>query len=432
MKYLYIENILNALHFTLLFFYGAVLSVSISGGPRTPRERRLLWCLAPISLLVQGAFWMAYGTGTTTRLYPLLVHVPLLVVLVFVLKEPVGVSVVSICTAYLCCQLPRCARVGVSALTGSPLAGDITYIIVIMPILLLLMWYFVPAARAAINDSRGTLYLFGGFPVVYYIVTYATEIYTDLIYHNHAVITELMPTIMGLFYLVYTTAYRQQLQRLTQAELLSTMMAGHLKQAEKDMAALRQAEAQSAAYQHDMRHHLTAIGALLSSGRPGQAEEYIRQVQADIQAITPKRFCENELMNLMCSSFSSKAQRMGIRLSIKAALPGALDISDTELCALLSNGLENALNAVNELDESRRWVELYCGMRLDKLLIEIKNPYTGQLEFRDGLPSASLPGHGHGCRSILTITQRRRGLCEFSGEGGVFTLRVALPMANTQ
>ena len=55
-------------------------------------------------------------------------------------------------------------------------------------------------------------------------------------------------------------------------------------------------------------------------------------------------------------------------------------------CALLSNGLKNALNATGAQDESRRWAELYCGVRLDKLLIEIRNPYSGGIVFRDGLP----------------------------------------------
>ena len=113
---------------------------------------------------------------------------------------------------------------------------------------------------------------------------------------------------------------------------------------------------------------------------------------------------------------------------MEATLPGAVSISDTELCALLSNGLENALNAVGELKENRRWVEFYCGVRLDKLLIEIKNPYTGEIPFRDGLPESTRPSHGYGCRSIHTIARTHRGLCEFKAENGIFTLRVALPM----
>lgn len=421
-------DILGGINYGLVFFFGASLSVSIVGGCKARREWVLLSALCPVFLALQTISWLMLGLETTKQLYPALIHLPLFLTLVFGLKKPVGVSLIGICTAYLCCQLPRCGNLIVSTLTRSPLAGEIAYTVIIAPIFLFLLRYFVPAARSAMEESRQSLLLFGSLPVIYYGFDYATTIYSDVLYSGSAIVMELLPTVLGLFYMVYTTAYRQQLQQRTQAELLNSLMEGQLKQAGAEMASLRQVEAQAATYQHDMRHHLAAINGFLTAGKTQQAEEYIKQVQADIEAITPRRFCENELVNLLCSSFSAKAERMGIPMTLETALPSVLTISDTELCALLSNGLENALNAVAALKESRRWVEFYCGVRLDKLLIEIKNPYSGQILFRDGLPVTSQPNHGNGCRSIQTIAQARRGLCEFKAENGVFTLRVALPM----
>ena len=84
---------------------------------------------------------------------------------------------------------------------------------------------------------------------------------------------------------------------------------------------LNESEVQTAVYQHDMRHHLNAIDGFLAAGKPQQAEEYIRKVRSDIERITPKRYCDNELVNLLCSSFAGKAQRMGVRLEVDAKLP---------------------------------------------------------------------------------------------------------------
>lgn len=421
-------DILGGINYGLVFFFGSSLSVSVSGGCKSRRDWAILFALCPIFLALQTLSWLVLGLDVTKQLYPLLIHLPLLLVLILGLKRPVSISLVSICTAYLCCQLPRCCDITVTAVTGSPLAGQIAYMVMIAPIFLFLLRYFVPSARDTMTESPRALFLFGGLPVIYYIFDYTTAIYTDLLYSGSAVVAELLPTVVGLFYMVFTTAYRRQLQQRTEAELQNSLMAGQLKQAETDLASLRQAEAQAATYQHDMRHHLAAISAFLSSGSPQQAEEYIKQVQADIEVITPKRFCENELVNLLCSSFAAKAERMGVRLSPEAALPTRLGISDTALCALLSNGLENALNAVQPLPENRRWVEFYCGVQAGKLLIEIKNPFSGPISFRDGLPETTKPNHGHGCRSIYTIVQTHHGLCEFHAEDGIFTLRVVLPV----
>ena len=85
-----------------------------------------------------------------------------------------------------------------------------------------------------------------------------------------------------------------------------------------------------------------------------------------------------------------------------AKLPRELSVSDTELCAVLSNALENALRAVSDQPEADRWVTLYCGVRLGKLLVEIQNPCAEGLVMRDGLPVSERAGHGYGCRSIQT------------------------------
>lgn len=141
-----------------------------------------------------------------------------------------------------------------------------------------------------------------------------------------------------------------------------------------------------------------------------------------------RRYCENELVNLLCSSFAEKAQQHGIRLTAELRLPAVLSIPDTELCTVLSNGLENAFRAVSGLDEQQRTVSLYCGVRLNKLLLEIKNPYQGEIVMCEGLPVSDRAGHGYGCRSMQAIAARRGGLFELQAENGVFLLRLALPL----
>ena len=198
------------------------------------------------------------------------------------------------------------------------------------------------------------------------------------------------------------------------------------------MDGLRSAATQVAVYQHDMRHHLNAIEGFLSAGEHDRAADYIRRVRSDVEAVTPRRYCENELVNLLCSSFTDKAQRQDTELTVEARLPDALTISDTELCSLLSNALENALHAVVALPAAQRQVSLYCGVRQNKLLIEVRNPCTGEVPMRDGVPVSDRAGHGYGCRSIRAIAQRNGGLCEFSAGQGQFCLKVMLPVLPVQ
>lgn len=134
---------------------------------------------------------------------------------------------------------------------------------------------------------------------------------------------------------------------------------------------------------------------------------------------------------LFLPAFHLQSQRQGAVLTVDASLPNDVAISDTELCSLLSNGLENALHAVADLPADRKHISLYCGVRQNKLLIEIRNPCAGPIAMRDGLPVSDREGHGYGCRSIQAIAQRNGGLCVFSARQGQFLLQIMLPVLET-
>ena len=141
----------------------------------------------------------------------------------------------------------------------------------------------------------------------------------------------------------------------------------------------------------------------------------------------PQRCCENEMVNLLCGSFCGQAVQQGVNVAITIKLPSAVSISDAELCSILSNGFENALHAVLALDKSQRRIALSCEVRRNKLLIEISNPFFGEISMKDGLPVTRQRGHGYGCYSIRSITEKNRGLCTFAAADGIFTLRIVLP-----
>lgn len=266
-------------------------------------------------------------------------------------------------------------------------------------------------------------------PLLYYIYVFAS-IYTGFSPWSSVseMLLRFLPSVeVFVFYFLLLYSYKN-LSEKREMEAAQATLTQELSAAAEQISLLRAAQAQTAVYRHNMRHHLNAIEGFLSIGKADQAQDYIQKVRSDVDAISPKRFCENELVNLLCASFSGKAERMGIGLKVDARLPQTLPLSDTELCSLLSNGLENALHTAAAAEDAPQWVTLFCGIHWNKLLIEIKNPYTGEIAMRDGLPASGQEGHGYGCRSICTITEQHGGLCSFAPENGVFTLRVMLPM----
>lgn len=278
------------------------------------------------------------------------------------------------------------------------------------------------------GDTRFFL-LFSLVPFAYYFYVLAS-VNLDLTPLSSAAgnVVRIIPTLLiFLFYFLLPYMYRTLHERLSM-QSAQTSLQQKLTSTQDQITLLSETNLQMAVYRHDMRHRLTMLDGLLSGGKTEQALEFVKSAMAELDAVTPKRFCQNETVNLLCSSYDSKARRLGVRLTVNALLPKSLPLSDTDLCSVVSNGLENALHAASRPELADKWVDFYCQVKQNKLLLQIRNPYIGRVEMHNGLPVSNRDGHGYGCRSIQSVAQRNGGLCSFEASDGLFTLRVMLPL----
>lgn len=109
-------------------------------------------------------------------------------------------------------------------------------------------------------------------------------------------------------------------------------------------------------------------------------------------------------------------------MKIKENLP----CSEVDFSSILSNGLENSIQAVLNVEQDRRIITLDLHMSNDKMLLSIKNPYSQEPEFIDDIPVTDRKGHGLGTQSIKYITEKLNGNCQFTANNGVFALRVVV------
>lgn len=238
-----------------------------------------------------------------------------------------------------------------------------------------------------------------------------------------------LSTLSAYFLLMMVFGRTQEIHKLQYERDMQSLV---LESARQSLAKQRQNQEQARVYRHDMRHHLALIGGFAAEGNLEKIKQYLSQAEMEIDAITPKWYCANETVNLVLSSFEAKAAEMDVTLCIEAKLPETLSISDTELCSLFSNALENAIFAASKLDEKKlRRVYLRTLVNDNKLLISTENAYTGTIEM-DGefLKSSNRqPGHGFGLKSMAAIAEEHGGLYSFETSGNVFILQLMLPLS---
>lgn len=181
-------------------------------------------------------------------------------------------------------------------------------------------------------------------------------------------------------------------------------------------------------YRHDLRHHMQFLAGCIENGRTEQALGYIRSVCSEIEAGKVTVYCENEAANLIFSAFADRAAKAGVQFTVQAGISQKPAVSESDLCVLLSNALENALHAAVRCREAghEAFIETSGHEKGHKLFLQITNSCLPDVQLRDGIPVTDQPGHGLGVRSICAISERYGGLTSFAAKDGQFTLRVML------
>lgn len=416
------------IYYIYVLLFGVYVSMKIACGALSRREWQIFGGLCPVLLALQGLCLLLWDIDRVRLLYPLITHLPTMLAFVLLLRVKWSAALVSVVASYSMCQLLRWIGLVIYAFDPAPLAAIILHLACSQLLCLLLDGHCLDAIHSLVKSSPRLLSCFGVLPILYYLYEYFM-LFTQRRYARILAFDELLPTEMVLFFILFVIAYQRETQRREQAEDQTAALEMKLTQAEHEIAMLRVIQEQTAIYRHDLHHHLMMIGSLLSAGRQDQAKVYIRKAESEIEAIAPMRYCENETANLLLGAFKGRADARGVTMTVKASLPEELNLPDTELCALLSNGLENAMNAVFLLPEGApRTIDIFCGVKQNKLLLEIKNPYHGKIAMANGLPQSQSRERRYGCRSIQSIVQRRQGVCAFDASSGIFILQIAIPL----
>lgn len=408
--------------------FGIVLSTAFCDILWT--RRKVLAMLGGIAaiLLFQVIIYFNAAFHIVEELYPLVTHIPLIALLCILTRKCLWPTI-SVLSAYLCCQLRRwLALLIVAVFAGGSIMQNTAELVLTLPILLFIIRFIAPSVRFISHYPASLQCQFGLVPALYYGFDYLTRIYTNLLIEGTLVAVEFMPFVCSLAYLFFVV-YTSREQRIrSQLEQTQTILNMQVEQAVREIAALRESHEKTSAYRHDMRHHMQYLSSCIENGQLKQAQEYIQEIYSKIEANKVTQFCENEAANLILSTFARRADDSGILMQVRAKIPQLIPISETDLCVLLSNALENALHASKKQREKgyAGTIEVSVYEKCGKLFLQIINSCGNNITFDNGIPVTGRSGHGIGVRSICAIVEQYDGMYTFSACDGQFILRISI------
>ncbi len=412
-------------HSAMLLLFGVYLSVSFAGAVFGRRTHFWCFAVAVCSGALQLAGYLLLGETAVWNLYPVITHLPLLCMMVFALRRKWLPSLCSICTAYLFCQPAKWFGVLVRSLTESDVPEYLVRICVLAVTAGLILRYVSPCLAEIFGKATKTVLIFGITPAVYYVFDYMSGVYTDFWQKHDRVTLEFLPFFLSIIFLIFCVVYYREYERKADIERKEQIIRLTVEEQAKELKAMERSNLEVRILRHDLRLFLNNLSVCIENGDLENARRLVSGYADRVDAAAVIRYCTNATLNYVLSSFHERCCAQRVDFRCRVALE-ELHCDEVMFSTILSNALDNALNAQTELPEAQRYISLMLKTSDGKLLLSVKNPCAHRPVLQDGMPVASQEGHGYGTKSIVYLTQKLGGNCQFLFQNGVFVLQIIL------
>lgn len=421
-----LQFILGMVNNSTLLLFGVFVSSAFLGITLNKKNSIILLSFCICINLIQVVLYRLIGYDATFKLYWVITHIPSILLFYLYFKKKMLKSTVAVMSTYLCCQLSKWL-----SMLGTLFSGKLwveyglrSFFTVILGFIILR--YFALSIAVILNKPIKTVLIFGIIPAVYYLFDYIATVYTNLLYSGSELVFEFLPFVLCIAYLIFSVVYFKEYEEKCEAERHNQLMEMKRVQSEKKIETIKRSEYTISLLRHDMRHFLQNIDTYIENGETEKAKAYTREIIASVDKTVMQKYSDNEIVNMILSSYENEIKEKGIRFNYSIKIPAELPFSDVDFTSILSNGLENAIHAVSNLETEKRIIILDLYIHDEKLLLSIKNPYSDNVEILDGIPQSKVTSHGLGTHSIKYVTEKLNGNCQFVAQNGEFALRVVL------
>lgn len=418
-------NALTLIYGVLLLAFGFVLTAAFANIRFTGENVLLFLCLYIISGGLQLITMFIASEEVVWKVYPLITHLPLILFLHLTYHKSVATSVTATFTAYLFCIPPKWFGILIGEITGSAEAELIARILFMIPIAYIALAQMSSYFAEIFSKDARSVCIFGFVPIVYYFFDYITSVYTDLWLSNHRLVAESIPFLLVVTYMVFCAIYYKEYERKVDAQLKEQIVKIAVEQQAKEIMAIKQTAHEIHLIRHDMRMFLSSLAVSIENGEMENVRIMLTSQLAHIDGTKLVRYCNNNIVNCVISDYVARCAEKSVNFSYNIKLE-ELSVDEIMFSAILSNALDNALNAQKHLVPERRSIKLMIKISGGNILLSVKNAVGQKVLFSDGLPVSVLGSHGHGTQSIRYLTERLGGNCQFSVQDDTFILRVVL------
>ncbi len=182
-------------------------------------------------------------------------------------------------------------------------------------------------------------------------------------------------------------------------------------------------------WRHDYRNHIQAMKSYAAQNDVEALRRYLDELDTDLKTVDTAIKTGNRMADAILNSKISLARAKHICVIADAHIPVALKVSELDLCAVIGNLFENAIEASLALPEEQRFIRIYMDMKNTQLYISVTNATAAKKRQKQNgrFHTTKGDGHGFGLMRIDNIVERYGGYLSRNSEDGAFTTELLLP-----
>ena len=181
---------------------------------------------------------------------------------------------------------------------------------------------------------------------------------------------------------------------------------------------------------HDINNYLDSLLTFINSEGKGNAMPYYEKLKEMASFTSVKKFCNNSLLNAVINNKYQLFQTYNIDSSINIDIAENTFINDMDLCALFANSIDNAIEAVQKIeDESQRIIILKARVINNYFSYQIENTKQNRIIAKNNLLKSSKNNsflHGFGLENIKDIVRKYHGTLDIQYSDNRFTLTIII------
>lgn len=422
------DNIIGgALYYILAaFFMCVLLKLNFSS------KKKLALSIVIFFAGFAAVMYLSIVTGIDAVLgaLPLVILLPLYVVF-WLISTYTGLKLLFVLlTSSILMLLPLLLGVAVSDIIDNEILMTITAILCIAGTIILLIKFFRPRFLFIMQtvDSKRYWLSICIIPILYNIAVYLLGLYNM---QSEFAVTPpffqliLMGITLAAYILIVMTFYETRKRVETGYDRDLTEL--QRKVALENIEQLQTSANQAAIHRHDLRHHIQMLNSYLENKEYDAMADYLKDIEQGVDETVVIDYCKNHTVNLLLSAYVKKAEKADAQIVITADIPESINVSAKDLCVVLSNALENALNAIQEIaDSDKKTIFFECNIKNNRLVFVVSNHYSDKITFANGFPQNASARHGLGTQSIAAIAKKYNGMYSFEASHGIFYFKLII------